>query len=306
MSEFVCYPVNLSLLSDELPASRARPSLAVTPGGGSAPRYAAGAAAISPSPAPASATLRGHMPEYQYLRYALAALQLCACVQIFRRRITYLAVFACCLFADALSNCISQDLMRSGYWRRVWLPLAIINLAMRFATSIDLFAFLRGRMIQEERRLLLAWAALVGALMIGCGWVWVPQNWFQGFATVRQYLMIGLSVGTVAAWVYVGHLRPVQLSANIGQLRSSGGRHLAIWCLWLALYATSSTTGASGLTWMVFEWKGGLETWRIINDACLVGQLGIAGVWVYSLRTKRERAPVVIIEQARAMIAAGD
>lgn len=271
------------------------------------------------------------MPEYQYLRYALAALQLCACVQIFRRRITYLAVFACCLFADALSNCISQDLMRSGYWRRVWLPLAIINLAMRFATSIDLFAFLRGRMIQEERRLLLAWAALVGALMIGCGWVWVPKNWFQGFATVRQYLMIGLSVGTVAAWAYVRHLRPVQLSANIGQLRSGGRqatvgeyralareesrevaearssrRHLAIWCLWLALYAISSTTGAGGLTWILFEWKGGLETWRIINDACLVGQLGIAGVWVYSLRTKRERAPVVIIEQARAMIAAGD
>lgn len=259
------------------------------------------------------------MPEYHALRLTLALLQLSLCVRIVRRKAGYLLVFGLCMYADAIGNGIPADLYRGGWWRRVWLPLAIVRLALAICTSIDLFAFLRSRTVREERRLLLAWSALIGVMIMSAGWLWIPKDWFQAVITGRQYILMGLCAGTSAAWVYVRWLRPIsappvdsknllimqgvttlpwsktgdlgaagrqshiQLSETIGQLR--------MWLIWLVLLFLMSSTGAAGLTWVIFEWKGGQHVWRVINDACLVAQCGLIVGWLISLRRPRDVAP---------------
>lgn len=152
-------------------------------------------------------------------------------------------------------------------WKHwVQVPSYAVLLALTIAASVEVFAFTRRRTYPRERWMMLAASLALGGAVVVAGWVWEPETWYQAFMIGRQYVLILLTVGYSAAWVWVTCGRPVHIEAQIET-------HGTFWCVWLMAAALLSSTTKGGLWWQFFAWDGGQEIWRLTSGALMLAQI---------------------------------
>lgn len=145
------------------------------------------------------------------------------------------------------------------------------------------FSFLRPRTLPGERSAILVFATAGGFLCVVSGWYWVPENWFQGFAVIRQYAILLIAVAVSLGWWYVRVRRPVPMS---DMLRDHG----AYWCIWCWTGFLAATTVKGGLLWLLVQWKGGVDWWFVWSVSALGLQLVLVLSWWISLPDLRLRS----------------
>lgn len=189
---------------------------------------------------------------YAPLRLLLALLS--GCVAIITRRL-YFAVTCFALIIPSPAT--------PAHWRTIWLPVETLRLALAIGLSASLI-IKQHRILIAERRLIVGFGFSAGLALCLCGWLWIPQDWFEVAVTVRQYLYLMLATVTIGWWVRLW-VRPV-LSPVL----------LPCWCWWLFFGMLMASGGKGGLLWTVFKWKGGAETWALVGDIGYVGQILVA------------------------------
>lgn len=223
------------------------------------------------------------MPEYHGLSAILGIAEIVLAWRIYQSNAGALWLLLLFLYWDGVSHLLPAELENPLWWRYAWTPVAILRLLLAAGVSVDLFRFLHARTHSLERRLLVGLAGSSAGVLVVASWAWTPANVFQGVMVCRQYALLGLAVGTSAAWYYLAVMRPVEIPPLIR-------RHGLMWCCWLWLAFGASCTVKAGLLWSLVSWEGGELAWRAVNDAALGLQLLLLDGWRFSLRTEPRAA----------------
>ncbi len=216
---------------------------------------------------------------YHIARFLLAIFQGFAFREVRTRDLGYPFWFSLYAIGSALFN-IFPAFPRELWWQSwVQFPYMAISLPVMIAATVELFAILPRRTFPQERHLLLVGSVVAGFLPVSLARGGTPEDAYQGFMLIRQYLLIALATAGGSAWWWVTRRRTLQIPPQVR-------RHGNLWCLWLALAAVLGSTTKGGLVWQVTPWVGG--TYRDLVNVLLLGQVGVmSGIW-WNLRRWRK------------------
>ena len=206
---------------------------------------------------------------YLLCRPVLAVL----CLLLFRKlRFWYFAVSAVALIIPA-------NLYSAAYWRVIWTPIEIVRLGLAIMLSLQLFDVTTTMLRDRERHAVIGFGMSAGIAICLVAWLWQPENWFQGFASIRQYAYLSMACGFLCTWVWLRWIRPVPVAFIYGS-----------WALWLIWAVLMSSTGKGGLLWTVTPWHGGSNAYYAASIVGMIGQGLIAVSCLKSLHPRQATA----------------
>jgi len=228
------------------------------------------------------------MFEFHLLRVILGLMQLAIVVVLLQRDIGYLVRFGVLMFVSGAMN-LAPAYPDDESWKYfLQVPTYAVILALMIDATIEFFAFLRRRTFIEERGALLVFAAIVGLIPVWIFWVWPGDNWYQNVMLIREYVLMWLAAGFLAAWCWLRAVRPVYTEHRIAD-------HGEFWGFWLISAAALASTTKHGAIWRFSEWKGSEDLWRIATDVALLAQVCICVGFLVNLRSwKDDAAPAVL------------
>ncbi len=216
------------------------------------------------------------MAEFHTLRVVLGLAQLVICAVLIRRDIGYLLRFGILMFSSAALNLAPAHPTDSTWKYFVQVPAYAVILLMTTDATIEFFAFLKRRTFIEERTALLTFAGIVGLIPVWVFWSWNGENWYQQFMLARQFFLMWLASGYIAAWCWLRAVRPIHMTMQIAD-------HGEFWGFWLVAATVASSTTKYGALWRFLDWQGGGILWRVVSDATLVTQLCICCAFMFNL-----------------------
>ncbi len=155
-----------------------------------------------------------------------------------------------------------------GQWRYVWAPFEAVRLALAIHLTVSLLST-SGRILAPERRLIIGFGTCAGLMLTAAGWVWKPENWFQGFVTIREYVYVILASIVASMWVRLW-IRPVCLPMLFG-----------CWAWWLLFATLMAIGGRGGILWEAVA--PDTSTWALIGCIGMIGQCLVACMLLVSL-----------------------
>jgi hypothetical protein len=218
------------------------------------------------------------MIEFHALRASLGLMQLAIVATLIHRDIGYLLRFGALMFASAAMNLVPAHPEDESWKYFLQMPAYLVILAITIDATLEMFAFLRRRTFIEERLALLSFAGIVGLIPVWICWTWPGDNWYQSAMLLRQYFLMWVASGFLAAWCWLRGARPIHMSQHIED-------HGELWALWLMASAVLASTTKYGVLWKFAQWQGGSALWRIATDVALVAQAGICGGFLFNLRS---------------------
>jgi hypothetical protein len=216
------------------------------------------------------------MFEYNALRIALGLMQMGIVWILLKRDIGYLTRFGILMFASGALH-LAPAYPEAETWKLyVQIPAYAVILFLTADATLEFFAFLRRRTFIEERSALLSFAVIVGLIPVWVFWGWFGDNWYQTAMLARQYILIWLTGGYIAAWLWLRAARPIHMEMRIAD-------HGEFWGFWLLVTAAHASTTKWGVLWRFAQWKGSESIWRIAGDVLLIAQICICCGFVVNL-----------------------
>ncbi len=223
------------------------------------------------------------MAEFHTLRVVLGLAQLVICAVLWRKSVGYLFKFGVLMFGSAALNLAPAHPMDNGWKYFIQIPAYAIAGVMTLDATLEIFAFMRRRTFIEERIALLTFAGIVGLIPVWVFWSWPGENWYQFVMLARQYYLMWLAAGYLAAWCWLRSARPIHMAMQVAD-------HGEFWGCWLITSAALASTTKYGALWRFAKWAHGEGTWRVVSDAILLAQLCICCAFLFNLLNWKDDA----------------
>jgi hypothetical protein len=221
------------------------------------------------------------LAEYHALRIILGLAEFFISIEVIRLRIGYAFWFGVYMYASAAANLAPALVDDEVYKHLIQIPVFTATLACAFAASFDVFRVLNVVMLNKDRRLVFALAAVCGSIPVAVSLRLSAENIYQAFMISRQNALLFLTVGTTMGWKWVSGHRAVSIDTEIDD-------HAWLWCAWLLTCFLMASTTKQGMFWMVFEWRGGAGRWRAASDSLMAAQLVL--LWLFCANLRRWRS----------------
>lgn len=216
------------------------------------------------------------MLEFHALRALLGTMQIGIVWILLKHDIGYLWRFGVLMFACAASN-IAPAFPHSEAWQKyVQFPAYVLIFWMTAEATLEIFAILRRRTFIEEHSALVAFSCVAGLLPVWVFWWWPGEDWYQTAMLARQYLLVWLTGGYVAAWFWLRKARPVHMEQRICD-------HGEFWAFWLLAATAHASTTKWGILWRFSQWRDAGALWRVVGDVLLMAQVVICFGFVLNL-----------------------
>ncbi len=232
------------------------------------------------------------MLEYNILRAWLGLMQLGIIWVLLKKDIGYLMRFGLVMFAGAAMNLAPAHPTDQTWKYLIQVPVYAILFGMTADATLEYFAFLRRRTFIEERAALATWAAIMGLIPVWIFWNWPGETWYQTFMLARQFSLMWLAAGYLAAWLWLRAVRPIHMELQITD-------HGEFWGFWLVTSAALSSTTAGGALWRFCQWQGSEGIWRMTSEALILMQICICfgfmlNLWKWKPAESSDVAPTAL------------